>query len=645
MSNPLRVIIVEDSEDDTLLILRELRRGGYTIAHKQVSTDAELSHALTQQDWDLVIADYSLPNFSAPAALQSLQAHNLDIPFIVISGNIPEDVAVALMKAGAHDYLMKYNLVRLVPVVERELREAQERRQRYQAEQSLQENEERFRTLIENALDIIVVLDLDGTLQYVSPSIERILGYRPTDSIGKNAFNSIHPDDRATVQEVFQTIAQTSNQISTTELRFKHQDDSWCILEAVCKRFVESDHIVRVVVNARDVSERKRIEDERKRAEAELQQLNQALDLKVQERTQDLERSESLLREREQSFRALAENTPDIVARFDRNLRHLYVSPSVQLVTGLSTDRFIGKTNQELGMPAHLVKNWDECLQTVFTTGQPTQIEFSLQTVDGIRHYQSKLVPEFALDGSIRSILTTARDITALKQAAIQQSTLSERLQTELQERQKIEDQLRASLQEKEILLREVHHRVKNNLQLVSSLLNLQANIIDNPELLKPFTESQQRVKTMALIHEKLYQSDNLAKINFAEYVQALMEDLFQSHQSHTPTISFCLKVTPVELPVDVVIPCGLIINELVSNSLKYAFPGKTAGEIKILFAPANQQQYTLIVSDNGIGMPDSIDFCQSSSLGLQLVCTLTQKLRGTIELDRTNGTAFNITF
>lgn len=320
MSSSLRVIIVEDSEDDTLLILRELRRGGYTITHIQVTTDEELTHALTQQDWDLVIADYSLPNFSAPAALQSLQSHSLDIPFIIVSGNIPEDTAVTLMRAGAHDYLMKYNLARLVPVVERELREAKERCQRHQAEQSLQNNEERFRTLIENALDIIVVLNLDGTVQYASPSIQRVLGYQAAHSVGKNAFDAIHPDDQPTVQETFRTITDSKTQIATTELRFKHYEGFWCTLELVCKQFLESDGVVRVVVNARDISERKRIEDERKQAELALAQS-------------------------EAQYRLLFENNPHPMWIFDtKTFAFLAVNDAAIVKYGYSRSEFLGMT-------------------------------------------------------------------------------------------------------------------------------------------------------------------------------------------------------------------------------------------------------------------------------------------------------------
>ncbi|MDX2097372.1 MAG: ATP-binding protein [Leptolyngbyaceae cyanobacterium bins.59] len=269
MARPLHIIIVEDSEDDALLILLELQRGGYSPDPRQVTTAAEMKAALDQESWDIVIADYNMPSFSAPAALKLLQERGLDIPFIVVSGSIGEDTAVALMKAGAHDYLMKDNLARLLPAVERELREAEERRQRRQAEQSLRSSEERFRTLIENALDIIAVVNPDGTLNYVSPSIERLLGYNPSRSIGQNAFDFIHPEETQTARAAFESAMRDSSQRITIEFRLKHHDGSWRTLEAVGQRFVELDGIARIVVNARDIGDRKQAEEIRKALQRE----------------------------------------------------------------------------------------------------------------------------------------------------------------------------------------------------------------------------------------------------------------------------------------------------------------------------------------------------------------------------------------
>jgi two-component system, cell cycle sensor histidine kinase and response regulator CckA len=206
--NPLlHILIVEDSEDDLLLLLRELRRGGYDPDYVRVETAAEMQAALDRQPWDIVIADYTLPRFSAPEALELLQKQQQDIPFIIVSGTIGEEAAVAAMRSGAHDYLLKDNLTRLVPAVERELRESQERQQRLWAEQALRESEERFRQLAENITESVFWMSDPQAKQmlYVSPAFEHIWG-SSCESLYANSLTwieAIHPDDRQRIQTIF----------------------------------------------------------------------------------------------------------------------------------------------------------------------------------------------------------------------------------------------------------------------------------------------------------------------------------------------------------------------------------------------------------------------------------------------------------
>ncbi|UBF25800.1 PAS domain S-box protein [Kovacikia minuta CCNUW1] len=269
MSLALCVLIVEDSENDALLMVRELQRNGYTLTYDRVDTPSAMAAALDRQSWDVILADYNLPHFSAPEALKLLQKKNLDLPFIIVSGSIGEHIAVAAMKAGAHDYLMKGNLARLVPAIEREIREAEERNKRRTAEQALRASEERFRSLIENALDIITVVGGNGTVRYISPSIERVLGYKPEDFIGRDAFQSIHPDDLQSILTTFNTAIQTPGRTISVEFRFRHQDGTWHVLEAVGKQFVEPGGEDSLVINARDITERKQVEEARKALQKE----------------------------------------------------------------------------------------------------------------------------------------------------------------------------------------------------------------------------------------------------------------------------------------------------------------------------------------------------------------------------------------
>ena len=195
------------------------------------------------------------------------------------------------------------------------------------------------------------------------------------------------------------------------------------------------------------------------------------------------------------------------------------------------------------------------------------------------------------------------------------------------------------------MLLKELHHRVKNNLQIISSLLNLQSKYIRDPHTLQMFNDSQNRIKSMASIHEILYQSRDIARIDFSEYIRNLMIQLFRSYGDHSKAITFEINVRNVMLDVDTAITCGLIINELVSNSLKHAFPDRKGGRIYIESSTNDLDTLTLIVHDNGIGFAKDGEFEVMDSLGLKLVVALSNQLSGSVELDNTHGTMFKIIF
>jgi two-component sensor histidine kinase len=216
---------------------------------------------------------------------------------------------------------------------------------------------------------------------------------------------------------------------------------------------------------------------------------------------------------------------------------------------------------------------------------------------------------------------------------------------SDITERKQAEEQIRASLQEKEVLLQEIHHRVKNNMQVISSLLYLQADHIQDKQVRELFQESRQRVRSMALIHEQLYQSQDLGRIDFAEYIESLTHHLWRSHGASHVTLQ--LDIAPLLLSIEGAIPCGLIINELVSNAFKHVFPNGHTGEIWVELRSSESGQVTLIVKDNGVGLPPDFDLYHCTSLGLTLVNTLIkQQLKGTIEMrQQTRGTEFELTF
>lgn len=228
---------------------------------------------------------------------------------------------------------------------------------------------------------------------------------------------------------------------------------------------------------------------------------------------------------------------------------------------------------------------------------------------------------------------------------AIKNARLYEQAQKEIVERKQAEVRIQQALNEKEVLLKEVHHRVKNNLQVISSLLSLQAAQAPDPGTRDILRESQNRVRSMALIHEKLYQSSNLARVDFAGYLHNLVNSLSQTYQVNSDRVAIRIQCEKIELDIDTAIPCGLIVNELVSNSLKYAFPDGASGTIEVSCQRTPDQRYRLVVADNGTGLAYGDDLTKGTSLGLKLVTSLTQQIEGEMVVDGKKGARFEIHF
>jgi two-component sensor histidine kinase len=221
-------------------------------------------------------------------------------------------------------------------------------------------------------------------------------------------------------------------------------------------------------------------------------------------------------------------------------------------------------------------------------------------------------------------------------------------LQKEILTRISTEDTLKSSLKEKEILLREVHHRVKNNLQVISSLLNLQVSHIRDPESAEAFKESQGRIRSMSLVHELLYKTRDFQKTDFNGYLKALLTDLFRSYGISPERIRHEIRVRDVPMQIGKAIPCGLVINELISNALKYAFPSSFKGKPRLTVAMRMLEtgKIELVVQDNGVGLPAGFDVRKSESLGLQLVSMLVEdQLKGGLEIKSRAGVKIRITF
>jgi PAS domain S-box-containing protein len=259
---PLRVLIVEDVEDDAILIVHQLRKGGFEASFERVETATSMRAAVARQDWDLVIADYTLPQFNAPAALEVMQELGVDLPFIIVSGSIGEEIAVAAMKAGAHDYMLKENLTRLAPAVERELREAHMRRERREALALAEESQQRLGAILSQVAVGIVQMDLDGRLLSVNQRFCEIVGRAREEIVGLRVHDLTHPDDLAATSAIFARVAAGERDF-VLENRYPRPDGGhvWVnsTLSVVSDRLGQPGYTVAVV---QDVTDRKRAEEE-----------------------------------------------------------------------------------------------------------------------------------------------------------------------------------------------------------------------------------------------------------------------------------------------------------------------------------------------------------------------------------------------
>jgi len=257
MGIPLAILIVEDSESDAELIVRRLQKAGYDVSYERVETADQMRAALEQQVWNIVIADYRLPQFDAPAALKLLQATGLDIPFIVVSGTIGEETAVAMMRAGAHDYLMKNNLARLAPTVERELREAEMRRERKRAEEAQRDSEEKWRSLTEYSPDHVMLLDRETRILFINHTVP---GLTREQVIGTSFYDYAPKEYEQPTRECFERVLQTG-QPGDFESIYRYADGTLQYFESYVGPVRRNDEIVGLTVSSRDVTERKRAEE------------------------------------------------------------------------------------------------------------------------------------------------------------------------------------------------------------------------------------------------------------------------------------------------------------------------------------------------------------------------------------------------
>lgn len=357
-----------------------------------------------------------------------------------------------------------------------------------------------------------------------------------------------------------------------------------------------------------------------KKRSRELEKINIELNKQIAERV----KAEQALRENEERLKILFDFAPDAYFLMDLEGNFIDCNRKVEEITGYEKKELIGYNYLKLNLIPSAHYDLASYLKEKSIRGEPTgPDEFILNRKDGIQLTIEIATHPVKIAGQTL-VLSNARNIT---------------------QRKKVERELKASLKEKVILLQEIHHRVKNNMQIISSLLRLQSGQIDNEKMQDIFRISQDRIRSMALIHDMLYKTKNFAGIDFNQYLQGLIRHLVNTYLIDAKDIKINVQVDKVYLDLNTAVPCGFILNELVTNSLKHAFPSGRKGEVTVELRSNERNKTQISVSDNGIGLPNDFNFNNPQSLGLMLVKDLVRQLNGKIEYTSENGASFTITF
>jgi PAS domain S-box-containing protein len=461
------------------------------------------------------------------------------------------------------------------------------------AERNLRRSERQYRLLADNAHDLINIFDENMNLTYVSPSVTRLLGFPVAEALARPLDVGLTPDSAKRVAEVFRLDPAKpvdSNFVRKIEIEAYRRDGSTVWLESMIRGvFDQSGEFRGFIAVSRDISDRKR-------AEAEL----------------ELSRQFSTL---------ILEAIPDPIFVKDSAHRFVMANEALCAMLGQPAEALIGKSDEDF-VPIEQAAVFVERDNIVLETGQPDLYEEYLTDSTGLVHTLLTRKGLFVDHRGQRFIVGVIRDMTAEK---------------------KREKELRDSLAEKEVLLKEVHHRVKNNLQIISSLLFLQKDAMSDPVLQGALEESRNRIASMALIHEELYRSGDLARVDIKEYLERLAPKVVHALRG-AKSVGFALALGDCRVSVDKAIPIGLIVNELLTNAVKHGLAGRDSGAIRVRLERDGPMVH-ITVEDDGAGLPPGFHPDATRTLGMQLVVQLTRQLRGTLSFASGEGACFRLSF
>ncbi len=489
---------------------------------------------------------------------------------------------------NAHDELEMRVQERTAELIETNEELRREVAERKAAEDALRESEEKYRTLIENVQDGVFLIQ-DGELKFVNEAFARISGYTVEEIHGMGFRGLVAPDDRAMVTDRY--VRMMAGEDMPMEYEFhgiqKNGDTRTTVYMTI--GLLEYQGEPAVIGTLKDITGQKRTVD--------------------------------ALRKSEEKYRTLFEMVKDAIFWSDETGKFVDVNQAACESLGYSREELLRLSNREIDAD---LRGYEAFLKVRNTPAKEAIFEVNQRRKDGTLLPVEITGKFFEIDGELRS-LAIARDIT---------------------ERKAAEEQIKRALREKNVLMHEIHHRVKNNLQVVSSLLSMQARTTRSKEAIDVLSKSQSRINTMALIHTQLYESGDLSELNMEEFVGTLSEELFRSYPVNDTRIARIVNVTDRKFPVSVGVYVGLIINELLSNALQHAFGEGKEGKIEVSLTASDSGRINLRVSDDGVGLPPGFDIDKTRSLGLHLVKILLEdQLQGKLEVISDGGVTFNMEF
>lgn len=580
----IKILIVAEDATAAIDIKRTLESLGHSVPYVASKMEEVVEKGLELLP-DLILMDINFKGEINDVASVS-QIQSLKIPAIFLTNSSKQININRTEFTEQYDYLTKpLDVIELKHKIE--LITCKKR-----FEKKLKKSEERFRSLFNYmASGVAIYSPVDSGNDFVfkdlNQAAEHIDNVRKADLLGKritNVFPSVRDFGLLKVlKRVYETGKAERYPISL------YQDDR---ISGWRDNFVYKLPSGEIVAVYEDVTERKKAEKE--------------------------------LRKNEQFLENIIENIPDMIfVKSADELRFERINKAAERIWGYRREELVGKTDYDF-FPKEEADFYTQNDREVLDKKELRDIpEETIHTKSmGTRILHTKKIPLLDEEGRSKYLLGISEDVTKHKLA---------------------ERELKKSLDEKEALLKEIHHRVKNNMQIISSLLNLQSDYVQGDETKDVLKDSQSRVKTMAMIHEKLYTSSDLSHINFKEYTEKLVSDIFYTYGIQIGTIEPIFNIEDVEMNMETAIPLGLIINELVTNSLKFAFPDKK-GSVTVELETEGDK-HTLIVADDGVGLPEDFDFKNADSLGLELVNNLVKQIDGEITLDTSHGTKYEITF